>query len=59
MTAVILLIFRNTILSFVASLQITSSDLVRIGDWIEMPKYGADGDVIEIALHTVTGSELG
>lgn len=52
MTAVILLIFRNTILSFVASLQITSSDLVRIGDWIEMPKYGADGDVIEIALHT-------
>lgn len=53
MTAVILLIFRNTILSFVASLQITSSDLVRIGDWIEMPKYGADGDVIEIALHTV------
>jgi len=53
MTAVILLIFRNTILSFVASLQITSSDLVRIGDWIEMPKYGADGDVIDIALHTV------
>jgi len=53
MTAVILLIFRNTILSFVASLQITASDLVRIGDWIEMPKYGADGDVIDIALHTV------
>ena len=53
MTAVILLIFRNTILSFVTSLQITSSDLIRIGDWIEMPKYGADGDVIEIALHTV------
>jgi len=53
MTAVILLIFRDTILSFVASLQITSNDLVRIGDWIEVPKYGADGDVSDIALHTV------
>ncbi len=53
MTAVILLIFRNSILSFVASLQITSSDLVRIGVWFEMPKYGADGDVIDISLHTV------
>ena len=53
MTAVILLIFRHTILSFVASLQITSNDLVRIGDWIEMPKYGADGDVIEITLHAI------
>ena len=52
-TAVILLIFRDTILSFVASLQITSNDLVRIGDWIEMPKYGANGDVVDIALHTV------
>ncbi|MGD9899910.1 MAG: mechanosensitive ion channel family protein [Calditrichaceae bacterium] len=53
LTAVILLIFRDTILSFVASLQISSYDLVHIGDWIEMPKYGADGDVIDIALHTV------
>ena len=53
MTAVILLIFRDTILSFVASLQITSNDLVRVGDWIEAPKYGADGDVVDIALHTV------
>lgn len=53
MTAVILLIFRDTILSFVASLQIASNDMVRIGDWIEMPKYGADGDVIDLALHTV------
>lgn len=53
MTAVILLIFRDTILSFVASLQISSNDLVRVGDWIEMPKYGADGDVVDIALHTV------
>ncbi|MBW3565682.1 MAG: mechanosensitive ion channel family protein [Acidobacteria bacterium] len=53
MTAVVLLIFRDTILSLVASIQIASNDMVRIGDWIEMPKYGADGDVIDIALHTV------
>ncbi len=53
MTAVLLLIFRDTILSFVASLQISSNNLVRVGDWIEMPEFGADGDVIDIALHTV------
>jgi miniconductance mechanosensitive channel len=53
MTAVVLLIFRDTILSFVASIQITSNDLVRVGDWIEVPKFGADGDVADIALHTV------
>lgn len=53
MTAVILLIFRDTILSFVASLQISSNDLVRVGDWIESPKFNADGDVVDIALHTV------
>jgi miniconductance mechanosensitive channel len=53
MTAVLLLVFRDTILSFVASLQIASNDMVRVGDWIEMPDLGADGDVIELALHTV------
>jgi miniconductance mechanosensitive channel len=53
MTAIILLIFRDTILSFTASLQITSNDLIRVGDWIESPKYGADGSVVDIALHTV------
>lgn len=53
LTAVLLLIFRDTILSFVASLQIAGNDLVHVGDWIEMPKYGADGDVIDIALHTI------
>lgn len=53
MTAVLLLIFRDTILSFVASLQVASYDLVRVGDWIEAPQYGADGDVIDIALHTI------
>lgn len=52
-TAVLLLIFRDTILSFVASLQITSYDMVRVGDWIEMGQYGADGDVIELSLHTI------
>ncbi|TFG96637.1 MAG: mechanosensitive ion channel family protein [Calditrichales bacterium] len=53
MTAVILLIFRDTILSFVASLQISSNDLVRVNDWIEVPAFGADGDVTDIALHTI------
>jgi len=53
MTAVLLLIFRDTILSFVASIQISSSDLMRVGDWIEAPAFGADGDVMDIALHTV------
>lgn len=53
LTAIIILVFRDTILSFIASLQITSNDLVRLGDWIEVPKYEADGDVIDIALHIV------
>ncbi len=53
MTAVLMLVFKDTILSVVASIQIASNDMIRIGDWVEMPKYGADGDVIEIALHTV------
>ena len=52
-TAVLLLVFRDTILSFVASLQMASYDMVRVGDWLEMPQYGADGDVIELTLHTV------
>ncbi|MFK7896166.1 MAG: mechanosensitive ion channel family protein [Myxococcota bacterium] len=53
MTAVLLLVFRDTILSLVASVQIASNDMIRVGDWIEMPGLGADGDVIEVALHTV------
>jgi miniconductance mechanosensitive channel len=53
MTAVLLLVFRDTILSLVASVQITGNDMVRVGDWIEMPQFGADGDVIDVALHTV------
>ncbi|NCC24093.1 MAG: mechanosensitive ion channel [Deltaproteobacteria bacterium] len=53
LTAVILLIFKDTVLSFVASMQIASYDLFRKGDWIEMPNFGADGDVVDISLHTV------
>jgi len=53
MTAVLLLVFKDTILGFIASLQLTANDMVRVGDWIEMPSNGADGDVIEVALHTV------
>jgi miniconductance mechanosensitive channel len=53
MTAVLLLVFRDTILSLVASIQIASNDMIRVGDWIEMPEVGADGDVMEVALHTV------
>lgn len=53
LSAVILLIFRDTILGFVASIQVAVNDMVRIGDWITMEKYGADGDVIEINLATV------
>jgi len=52
-TAVLVLIFHDTLLSFVASLQIQSHDLVREGDWIEMPAYEADGVVMNVALHTV------
>ena len=53
MTAVLLLIFKDTILSLVASIQISSNDLFKVGDWVEAPQFGADGDVIDIALHAV------
>ncbi|WP_281986137.1 mechanosensitive ion channel family protein [Aquimarina aggregata] len=53
MSAVILLIFKDTILGFVASIQVAVNDTVRIGDWITMEKYGADGDVVEINLSSV------
>lgn len=52
-SAVLLLIFRDTIMGFVASIQMSSFDMVRVGDWISMPAYGADGDVLEINLTTV------
>lgn len=53
LTAVLMLVFKDTILSFVASIQINSNNLFKIGDWLEIPQLGADGDVIDIALHTV------
>jgi miniconductance mechanosensitive channel len=53
LTAVLLLVFQNTILSLVASVQINSMDLINEGDWIEVPEFGADGDVVDISLHTI------
>ncbi|MFK8036982.1 MAG: mechanosensitive ion channel family protein [Crocinitomicaceae bacterium] len=52
-TAILLLVFKDTILGFVGSIQLAANDMVRIGDWITMEKYGADGDVVEINLATV------
>ena len=52
-TVVLMLVFKDTILGFVASIQLSGNDMIRIGDWIEMPKYGADGDVIEVSINTV------
>lgn len=53
MTAILLLIFKDTILGLVASVQISANDMVKVGDWIEMPKFNADGDVLAINLNTV------
>ena len=53
MTAVLMLIFKDSILGFVAGIQLSANKMVTPGDWIEMPKYGADGDVLEVALTTV------
>lgn len=52
-SAVLMLIFKDTILGFVAGIQLLSNDMVRVGDWITMNKYGADGDVVDITLNTV------
>lgn len=53
LSAVLMLVFKDSLLGLVAGIQLTSNDMVRVGDWIEMPKYGADGDVIDISLNTV------
>jgi miniconductance mechanosensitive channel len=53
MAAVLMLVFKDTILGFVASIQLSANDMVRPGDWISMPSHGADGDVIDITLNTV------
>lgn len=52
-TAVVMLIFKDSILGFVAGIQLAANKMVAVGDWIEMPRYGADGDVLEVALTTV------
>ena len=52
-TAILLLLFRDTILGFVAGIQIAANRMVNTGDWIEMPQYGADGDVLQVGLTTV------
>ncbi|MBC8371417.1 MAG: mechanosensitive ion channel [Planctomycetes bacterium] len=53
LTAVLMLVFKDSIMGLVASIQISALNLVRVGDWVEIPKYGADGDVIEISLNTI------
>jgi len=53
-SAVLLLVFKDSILGLVASIQLTGNDMIRIGDWVSVPDYGADGDVIDIKLQTVT-----
>ena len=53
MMAVVLLVFRDTLLSLVAGIQLVNNDLIRVGDWIEMPQFNADGDVIDISLNVV------
>lgn len=53
MTAVLLLVFKDTINSLVASVQLSAQDMVRVGDWIEMPQFGADGDVVDVELHLI------
>ena len=53
LAAVFSFVFKDSILGFIAGIQLTSNDMLRIGDWIEIPKYGADGDVIDITLNTV------
>ncbi len=53
MTAVLLLVFKDSILGFVAGIQLSANRMIHMGDWIEMPKYGADGDVVDISLTTV------
>ncbi len=53
LTALTMLIFRDTILGFIAAIQLTTNDMIRVGDWIEMESHGADGDVIEVSIHSV------
>ncbi len=53
MTAILMMVFKDSILGFVAGIQLAANNMIRVGDWIEMAQYGADGDVVDITLHTV------
>jgi miniconductance mechanosensitive channel len=53
-TAVLLIVFKDTLLSLAASIQLTGQGLIRVGHWIEVPQYGADGDVVDVALYSIT-----
>jgi miniconductance mechanosensitive channel len=53
MSVVLMLVFKDTILGFVGSIQLAANNMIRVGDWVEFPKYGADGDVVEIKLQTI------
>ena len=53
-TAVLMVVFKDTLLSLAASVQLTTQELIRVGDWLEVPQYGADGDVVDVALYTIT-----
>ncbi len=54
MGAVAMIVFKDTLLSLAASIQLTSQKVIQVGDWLELPQYGADGDVIDVALYTIT-----
>lgn len=54
MTAILMIVFKDTLLSLAASIQLTSQNVIRVGDWLEIPQFGADGDVIDVALYTIT-----
>ena len=53
-TAVLMVVFKDTLLSLAASVQLTTQELIRVGDWLEVPQFGADGDVVDVALYTIT-----
>jgi miniconductance mechanosensitive channel len=53
LSAVFMLVFKDSLLGLVAGIQLSTNDMVQVGDWVEMPKYGADGDIIDISLNTV------
>ena len=51
--AILMLVFKDSIMGFVSGVQLSANDMLKVGDWITMPKYGADGTVIEVTLNTV------